>query len=90
MSDPFTHLVAVVTTVMPLERQQHAQVDTSKRHTGKTALLRSALDRGSYYADELKAMADLANSGRVYSLLKEDIKKGLIRYTDGLYEKVRT
>ena len=87
--DPFTNLVSVVTVVMPLEHQANAAVDTTRRHTGKTALLRSALERGSYYADELSAMANLENSGRVYSLLKNDIKAGLIRYNDGLYEKVR-
>ena len=67
----------------------HPKVNARPVFNGKTQLLRWALDQGAFTALELKNMVDLADSSLVYSLLKNDIKKGTVTLTNGVITKVK-
>jgi hypothetical protein len=91
MNSPFTAMASVLARHQPAAVPQFAiRLRADARQNGKTAMLRHALDHGSFTAQELASITGLSNSGLVYALLKADIRKGLITLARGIYARVRS
>lgn len=90
-NSPFINMAATLTReAQPVSPPPARRPNIHTRYSGATRAMRHSLDQGSYTAAELAEIHNLHTTALVGALLAFDIRKGRVKFDDGVYRRVRS